>query len=313
MNLFATPGEVVHVHLLLNHVPTLGSVVALALLAVALVRGIDDLLKVGFECLFVVALMTLPAYVSGAAARDALEPGGTLPAAIVAAHQNAAVVAFLWMQLTGLVAWFALWQARVVGRMPRRTVGVTLALLIVTLAAMGHAANLGGGVRHPEVLPPEIVAAPPASWVDAAALGNYFIEHLWVWPAAESLHFLGLSLSFGVLLVVHLRQLGIVRGLSAAAIHRLLPWGMAGIAVNVLTGMLFFTGVTRQYTENPTFHWKVVLLVLAGLNFLYITTAEPREPERRRLADRVLAISSLAVWVGVLYLGRMLPYLRGSF
>src|SRR5687767_3130629 len=182
MSLSASPADLVHIHLLLNHVPTVGTVLALALLAVAWMRGKPELIKMGLECVFVVALATLPAYVSGAAARETLRPTRELPEAIVAAHHNAALVAFLWMQLTGVVAWVALWQQRQLDRTPRRTVGAVMLLLLVTLAVMGNAANLGGGVRHPEVLPPGAATAPVASWLDAAALGNYFIEHLWVWP-----------------------------------------------------------------------------------------------------------------------------------
>lgn len=312
MNLLASPADVIHVHLLLNHVPTVGTVVAVALLAVALARRNEELVKAGLECLFVVALLTLPAYVSGGAAKQTLTTDNPLQASVVAAHHNAALVAFLWMQLTGAVAWLGLWRLKRLGRTPHATVGMALVLSLVTLVVMGTAANLGGGIRHPEVVPTGVTGAV-SSLVDAAALGRFFIEHLWVWPTAESLHLLGLSLAFGVLLVVHLQQLGILKNLSDAAVHQLLPWGMLGVGVNVLTGMLFFTGVTEQYTENPTFHWKIVLLVLAGLNFLYVTTAGPGRRDASRTIDKFIAVSSLAVWVGVLYLGRMLPYLRGSF
>ena len=61
-----------HLHLVLNHVPTLGSVLALALLLLAIVRRQEHLTHVGLEVLFVIAVVTLPVYVSGVAAQREL-------------------------------------------------------------------------------------------------------------------------------------------------------------------------------------------------------------------------------------------------
>ena len=57
-----------HVHLLLNHVPTVGSVAALGVLTLAFLRRDEGLKLVGLEVLFMVALLTLPAYLTGVAA-----------------------------------------------------------------------------------------------------------------------------------------------------------------------------------------------------------------------------------------------------
>ena len=93
----------------------------------------------------------------------------------------------------------------------------------------------------------------------------------WVWPASETVHFLGLSLSFGVLLAVNLRILGVMRRVPFADVHRLLPWGMLGFGANLITGMLFFVGQPKQYIDSAPFYWKVVFLMIAGANFLYLT------------------------------------------
>ena len=73
---------------------------------------------------------------------------------------------------------------------------------------------------------------------------------------------------------------------------------------------------------SAPFYWKVVFLVIAGANFLYLTVfgkAWHIEAARRNvrfesnLADKAMAILSLASWLGVLYAGRMLPFLGKSF
>ena len=63
------PQDITHIHLLLNHVPTIGTVVGLGLFVMSFVRRSDHLKHVSLEVLYLIALATLPAYVSGLAAQ----------------------------------------------------------------------------------------------------------------------------------------------------------------------------------------------------------------------------------------------------
>ena len=196
-------------------------------------------------------------------------------------------------------------------------------LLVVALGLMGRAANLGGDIRHPEIRAAD--AAAPAEGDPqrfmASAIARVAVYSTWAWPAAETLHFLGLSLSFGVLLAVNLRILGVIRQIPFSEVHRLLPWGMLGFGVNLITGMFFFVGQSAQYTSSSLFYWKVIFLVIAGANFLYLTVFGKawRRTEGgdsrfdASLADKAMAVLSLAAWLAVLYAGRMLPFLGKSF
>jgi hypothetical protein len=188
---------------------------------------------------------------------------------------------------------------------------------------MAWAANLGGDIRHPEILtglystPTEGTAASDGGLLSTAAITSFVLEHPWVWPTSETLHFLGMSLMFGVLLIVNLRLLGMLKKMPFAAVHRLLPFGILGFAINFVTGMLFFIAAPEQYTENVSFHWKMILLELAGVNFLFLTVfdgawslAPGDEPS---LADKIIAASALCLSVGVMYFGRMLPFIGNAF
>jgi len=57
-----------HLHLVMNHVPTVGSVAALGLLLLAFARRNEHLKHAGLEVAFLIAVLTLPVYVSGVAA-----------------------------------------------------------------------------------------------------------------------------------------------------------------------------------------------------------------------------------------------------
>ncbi|HUK32743.1 MAG TPA: hypothetical protein VLV86_02465, partial [Vicinamibacterales bacterium] len=140
-----------HVHLLLNHVPTVGSVIALGLLIAAFIRRDEGLKLVGLEVLFAIALLTLPAYMTGVAAFTKLRNQPGVSETAMRLHQDVALYGFSWMMLAGFIGWVALWQARRHGAAARGLVPAATVLLIVSLVVMARAANLGGDIRHPEL------------------------------------------------------------------------------------------------------------------------------------------------------------------
>jgi hypothetical protein len=244
-----------HLHLVMNHVPTVGAAAALGLLLLAFVRRSEHLKHAGLEALFVIAVLTLPVYVSGVAAHHEIRGRTDISVDAVRIHHDAALIGFTVMEFAGFVAWVALWQWRRRGRAARGVVSAATVLVVAALAIMGRAANLGGDIRHPEIR--AAGAAAPAEGDPqrfmTSAIAQVAVYSTWAWPAAESVHFLGLCLSFGVLLAVNLQILGVIKHIPFADVHRLLPWGMLGFGANLITGMFFFVGQSAQYASSALF------------------------------------------------------------
>ena len=118
-----------HVHLLLNHVPTIGSVVALGLFVVAFIRRDEGLKLVGLEVTFAIALLTLPAYMTGVAAFQKMRSQPGISETAIRLHQDVALYGFTWMEFAGFIGWVALWQARRHGRAARGLVATSFGLL----------------------------------------------------------------------------------------------------------------------------------------------------------------------------------------
>jgi len=310
-----------HLHLLLNHVPTVGFAVGLCLFLVALIQKDEKVQRVGLGILFAVSVLCIPAYLSGVAASEIMQDRPGISTELMEAHQDAALTAFALMELTGGLAWLALWQFRRYRQAPRPVLVAIVFLAVGSFALMAQAANLGGGIRHPEIVSlDESAATAPvinAAWIKAASLRSFVNDTDWVWPACEAIHFIGLALAFGVVLLLNLRMLGLMKAVAFADLHRTLPWGMLGFGVNLVTGMLFFIGVPEQYTNNPPFQWKIVCLVLLGANLIYFTSlGDPWHIDAGRDAPRsvkIMAASTILLWLGVVYFGRMLPYLGGAY
>ena len=226
------------------------------------------------------------------------------------------------METTGFFAWLALWQWRRIPRQtPRRTLPVVLVLSVVTFALMANAANLGGEISHAEIRArrwPRRRRCPDGEATGVArSIGMFVAGESWVWPACETIHFVGLCLLFSVVLIVDLRMLGMMKSVSYAAVFQLLPLGMLGFGLNLITGMLFFIGNPGQYIHNVMFFWKIVLVMLGGFNVLYFTLDhEPWEVgpgDDAPLTAKIAAVSAMFLWVAVLFCGHMLPFLGDAF
>jgi len=142
----------------------------------------------------------------------------------------------------------------------------------------------------------------------------------WLWPLCETLHYLGLSILLGTVGLFDLRVLGLGKGIPIDSIHRLIPWGIGGYVVNILTGIIFFVGHPDQYFYNNAFRLKALFMAVAGLNVLalYGTSAfrelKMLEPDAESpFRAKVIAGTSLSMWVAVLICGRLLTFYRPPF
>lgn len=315
------PADLVHLHLLLNHFPTVGLIAGFGVFVLALLKRSEDLKRGGLAVLFAIALLSLPTYMTGYSAQRAVRRMPGISQGVIDLHQRSALMALMFMEATGVVAWFGLWYS---GRRASSGTGNTAAVLLlgaITIGLMSSAANVGGEIRHPEILNGSETSATEGllapHWLASDFITKYQYAHPWAWKTLETIHFMGLCLLFGVVLVCSMRLLGWMRNAPLGGFHRLLPWGVWGFVANAVTGMLFFIGQAFQYIENPAFHLKMLCILLAGGDVLYLTWHdeiwEPGPNADSPAMVKILAASQIVLWIGVIYFGRMLPYLGNAF
>jgi len=156
-------------------------------------------------------------------------------------------------------------------------------------------------------------------WLESTWVPWFVNEYTWAWPIAESLHFIGLCLLVGTVGLFDLRLLGFVRSISLPTLHRLIPWGILGFGINVLSGSMFLSAAPFQYLYNESFYFKVSFLTIAGLNILVFYTVFFRKirtlgpGEDAPMGARVIGAVSLLMWVGVMIAGRLLTFYRPAF
>jgi hypothetical protein len=152
------------------------------------------------------------------------------------------------------------------------------------------------------------------AWIEGSWLGVTLRDFAWAFPAAEILHFTGLCLLLGSLIVIDLRLLGFARGLPARAINDLLPLAWIGFSINLVTGFLFFVAAPFFYYPNGPLRIKLVLILLAGANALWFHRELRDEVDYLEAGAeasarvKVSAGASLALWAGVVFFGRMIMF-----
>jgi hypothetical protein len=151
-------------------------------------------------------------------------------------------------------------------------------------------------------------------WLESTRVSQFMAHSVIGWPTCACLHFIGLCLLIGTVGLFDLRLLGVAKGLSPVAMHRLIPWGVSGFTINVLTGTLFFVGQPFRYIHNPAFQLKMAFIAVLGINMIvfyagaYARVAELGPGDGTPLRARFAGLASLLLWVAVICAGRLVAF-----
>jgi hypothetical protein len=152
---------------------------------------------------------------------------------------------------------------------------------------------------------------PFFEWCETTLVGTVVRESLWLFPAIEAIHLVGLTLLGGSLLVVDLRLLGL--GLTTQPIAEIAVaaqrWTVIAIAVMVATGVPLFLSEAVKCYYNPSFWVKMTTLPVALLFTFAIRQPMARNPRLVTSArSRILAVGSLGLWFVVAAAGRWIGF-----
>jgi len=310
-------------HLLLNHFPIIGTIVGLGLFLVSFVGKNDDLRRGSYIVFVAIALISIPTFLSGFGAQLMIKGPGVSDA-LLQRHQGAALLSLWFMEATGALALAGLWQSQRISHPARWNVSAVLLFSLLTAGLMARTGSTGGDIRHPEDRPSQ-AAATTGGTVTEGTIGSIihtfeptpekFSEAVtfskWWWTFMMIMHFLGLIMIVGTVGLLDLRIMGFLKQLPVAPVHRFLPWAMAGLGVNIVTGLLAFTGLPENYIYSGVFWLKMLSLLLLGLNAaaFYLTDIFAGVEclgagEDAPISAKLIAASSLFLWFAVITFGR---------
>jgi hypothetical protein len=143
--------------------------------------------------------------------------------------------------------------------------------------------------------------------IDGSALAEAVRASAWAYPVLEAVHLCSLAALFGGLLVLDLRLFGAGRDIGLRPLARLstrvAAGGFAGAAGS---GALLWASDAVALSANPAFLAKLALITVAAINAAFF---QLRDSARRH--DRTASLQaavSLALWIGVIFAGRLIAY-----
>ena len=153
----------------------------------------------------------------------------------------------------------------------------------------------------------------PLGALEASSLGQAMRQWLWLYPAVETVHILGIALLFGSIAVMDLRLLGVSRGIPVRVLARhVLPWSAAAFILIVPSGLAMFVAHATEFIASPVFALKICLILAAGVNAAVFHAGAFRGAAGWDVgvappaAARAAGALSLALWASVVTCGLLL-------
>ena len=152
-------------------------------------------------------------------------------------------------------------------------------------------------------------------WLQNSSWAVGVRQSLWLYPAIEIIHITGIVLVAGGAIFFDLRLLGMSRKIAVSDMARhLLTWSKRGLILAVPSGILLFITNPETLGHDPTFHTKLILLALAGINawvfhaFVYRLNEQPTRVSSWYKSGKANAVCSILLWLSIIACGRLLAY-----
>ena len=141
-----------HWHLILTHAPVFGTLCALLFLLTGIFQKNEALKRIGFWLLVFTAVLVLPTYLTGSPASTYMKRiMPTKPMDVADQHEEIAILALVAVLFTGVLSLTGLIIFKKGKALAGWMVGLVLVLSLISVAALGWTANLGGKISHTEI------------------------------------------------------------------------------------------------------------------------------------------------------------------
>jgi hypothetical protein len=141
-------------------------------------------------------------------------------------------------------------------------------------------------------------------WLENTPWALFIGRSLWAYPVVQTIHFTGLSLWVGTIVLTDLRFLGLAgrRPPAGPFAQQLVPWTWTGLGVAVVGGSLLFSASASAFFRNPAFQIKFLLLPV-GIAYHYVVQRNAPKwgaSESVPAVAKLATFTELALWICVI-------------
>lgn len=140
-----------HVHLLLNHIPILGSAFGAILLLYGIISKNKSIINTALLAFVIVALFTIPVFLTGEPSEDSIENISGISKASIEEHEESAEFAMWIMEALGTLSLITYILNLKDHSLRGKLVIATFILSLLTFALMARTGSEGGKIRHTEL------------------------------------------------------------------------------------------------------------------------------------------------------------------
>ena len=140
-----------HIHLIVNHLPIMGSLFAAVLLGAGVLQQNLSLTRAGLVAVLAAGLLCLPAQLTGEGAAAIVQNMPRVSRALIQNHSEAAELGFWALEIAAAAALFSLLLLKNASPKARLLTLLTLVLAFISFGLLARAGNLGGQIRHTEI------------------------------------------------------------------------------------------------------------------------------------------------------------------
>ncbi|MCF2487645.1 DUF6644 family protein [Dyadobacter sp. CY347] len=150
-------------------------------------------------------------------------------------------------------------------------------------------------------------------WLEKTSWAIGIRQSLWLYPALEIVHIVGIVMLVGPAFMFDLRLLGFSKNIPFASLaEHLLPWSCRSLLLIIPSGALLFITNANALGVDPTFWTKMSLILVGAINvfvfhrFIFKSGVNP--DAKFPYQAKITACVSIVVWISVIACGRLLAY-----
>ena len=154
-----------------------------------------------------------------------------------------------------------------------------------------------------------------ALWLASTPPSVFIQEHnAWTIPAIQTVHIVGIALVMGSVLMIDLRILGLAwtEQTLRQTTGRFGPWLTGSLWLLLATGLLMVVGEPVRELVSFSFWLKMALVAIGAVVAVSFQRALRRhehwESTAAQPSIKLLAVVTFVVWIGVIFLGRLIAY-----
>ncbi len=140
-----------HFHLIINHVPIVGTIISIFILLIGLLLRNRDLIKTALSIFILGAIITIPVFFSGEAAEEIVEDLPGISELYLEDHEEMGETAMMLLETLGFLAIVNIGFVIRKHKMDLTFSAITLVVAIMVSIYVGMTANSGGKIMHKEL------------------------------------------------------------------------------------------------------------------------------------------------------------------